>query len=125
MDITEITRLASALNALRPDWPHASLVTFITRELSGRAYRDAAVVLTWVACDPATQTPKRVLERGPWWDALAGGAGVQATPDNSTLEGRCKCGAWRVRGENHQCQRRAAPEHVAAVRQRIRQETAP
>lgn len=114
MDLTETTRLAAAINALRPDWPHASLVTFLTRDLSDRAYRDVAVALTWVACDPATQTPRRVLEAGPWWDAVAAGVGLApATPTNSTLDGRCpKCGMWTVRSESHQCAPLADPALV-------------
>lgn len=116
MDLTEITRLAAAVNALRPDWPHASLVTFISRDLSHRAYRDVAVVLSWVACDPATQTPRRVLEQGPWWDAVAAGIGLApATPTNSTLEGTCKCGLWVVRGEPHVCARVGDPHAGAAA----------
>lgn len=77
MTPTEIARLAHAINDLRPDWPIASLTTFINRQLGGRAYRDAAVALTWVAVDsrndgtPASDTPKRVLEAGPWWRAAA------------------------------------------------------
>ena len=66
----ETQRLAGAMNALRPDWPVTSLRTFITNELATRAYRDAAVALTRVACDQASKTPRRVLENGPWWAAV-------------------------------------------------------
>ena len=66
---TEAARLAAAINALRPEWPAQSLLTFIGKHLQHRAYRDAAVALTWVACDTATLTPARVLEAGPWWNA--------------------------------------------------------
>lgn len=65
----ETHRLAAAINALRPDWPLASLSTWIRTSLAERAYRDAAVALTWVACDPQSETPARVLEAGPWWRA--------------------------------------------------------
>lgn len=73
----EIQRLAHATNDLRPDWPISSLRTFIENNLSKRAYRDAAVALVWVAVDvkpdgsPASATPKRVLEAGPWWQAAS------------------------------------------------------
>jgi hypothetical protein len=63
----EAERLAQAVNAFRPDWPIKSLLTFIGRELIGRPFQDVAVALVWVATDPRTQTPKRVLEAGPWW----------------------------------------------------------
>ena len=69
IDQTQAHRLAAAVNALRPDWPAASLSTFIRKNLAERAYRDAAVALAWVATDPETQTPARVLENGPWWRA--------------------------------------------------------
>ena len=77
MNETQIARLAAMANTLRPDWPNASIYTFIARELSARAYRDVAVALAWIACDQDTKTPKRLLEAGPWWKAVAG-------PDSAT-----------------------------------------
>ncbi len=65
----ETERLAAMANSLRPDWPVKSLVTFIVNELTRRTYREAAIALAWVATDPATDTPKRMLEAGPWWNA--------------------------------------------------------
>lgn len=70
MDTAEIDRLAHAIAVLRPDWPVGSLRAFMTSNLATRPYLDAAVVMSWVACDPKTRTPKRVLESGPWWEAL-------------------------------------------------------
>jgi hypothetical protein len=72
----EAHRLAAALNQLRPDWPLASLSTWIRNNLTDRAYRDAAVALTWVACESETTSPARVLEAGPWWRATQAGAGT-------------------------------------------------
>jgi hypothetical protein len=69
IDQTQAERIAQAINALRPDWPIRSLVTFTMRNLSARAYRDAVVALAWIATDPATKTPARILEAGPWWKA--------------------------------------------------------
>ncbi|MGI8682054.1 MAG: hypothetical protein ACR2JO_07985 [Mycobacteriales bacterium] len=69
MEQTDIARLASMANGLRPDWPNASIYTFIARNLSTRAYRDVAVALAWVAADQNTDTPARILEPGPWWRA--------------------------------------------------------
>lgn len=77
MTENEIRRLAHAMNDLRPDWPISSLTTFMHRtELANWTYRDAAVALAWVAADmkldgtPASETPKRVLESGPWRKAI-------------------------------------------------------
>lgn len=67
MNTNEIARLAAAVNNLRPGWPTVSLQTFIADNLAQRTYRDAAVALAYVACDPDSRTPKRVLEAGPWW----------------------------------------------------------
>ncbi len=66
----QIARLAALGNALRPDWPVASLQTFIERNLSARAYGDVAVALAWVGSRcPETATPRLLLESGPWWKA--------------------------------------------------------
>ena len=64
-----IDRLACAVHALRPDWAATSLRTFIAVNLAGKATLDASLALVWVALDPATRTPARVLESGPWWRA--------------------------------------------------------
>lgn len=104
MTPTEITRLAGSIASLRPDWPQSSLHTFITRDLAAKPYRDAAVAMVWVASDPDTQTPRRVLENGPWWQAVADPSQRGATPDN-TAGHRCDtCTNWVVRGEEHICQ---------------------
>lgn len=84
---TEIERTAAAVNSLRPDWPIKSLVTFIEGNLAGRAYRDTTVALAWVATDPETKTPKRVLEDGPWWRAT-----VTADNTASRIVTRCAHG---------------------------------
>ena len=79
MNGNEVQRLAHSINAHRPDWMISSLRTFIERHMSAWPYRDAAVALTFVACDskpdgqPASDTPKRVLEQGPWRVAAAAG----------------------------------------------------
>lgn len=69
MNEHEIDRLASAFHVMRPDWPHASLRTFITKNLADRPRRDVAVALAWISCESNTATPARVLEAGPWWKA--------------------------------------------------------
>lgn len=69
MNADEIARLAALGSALRPDWPTASLRTFIERHLSGRAYGDTAIALAWVATKTKTTTPRLVLEPGIWWQA--------------------------------------------------------
>ena len=76
MNENEIGRIAAAVNCLRPDWPIASLKTLLGRpELVHRPRRDAAVALTWIACESDTKTPARVIEAGPWWKASAAEGG--------------------------------------------------
>lgn len=112
MNQTEITRLVAAAASLRPDWPHSSLLTFITQELAGRPYRDAAVALTWVATDPDTKTPRRVLEAGPWWQAIADPSQRGATPDLSKGHKCQSCPGWVVPGDGHTCGRVLDPDQT-------------
>ena len=72
MNHNEIQRIAAAVNMLRPEWPIPSLITFLSTDLGHRAFRDVAVAMAWIACEPETRTPKRALEAGPWWATLAG-----------------------------------------------------
>ncbi|MCL2611961.1 MAG: hypothetical protein FWD95_01875 [Nocardioidaceae bacterium] len=72
MNEIEKTRIAAAINQLRPDWPAASLRSLLDRPtISERPRRDVAVALAWVACESTSATPARVLESGPWWQAVA------------------------------------------------------
>ena len=116
----EIHRLAASLNALRPDWHVKSLITFIGGNLRTRTYREAAVALTWVATDPRTETPKRVLEAGPWWNASRAQAATVSVvvtrcgehPEHPAA--RCPACEEANRGEvDHQA-------GVAAVREALR-----
>lgn len=68
----EIDRIAHAINALRPDWPVASLRTLIERpDLRNKSRCSVVVALAWVAADSASASPGRVIEAGPWWRAAA------------------------------------------------------
>lgn len=94
---TEAERLAAAVNAMRPDWPVASVMTFLSKpEISRRPYRDVAVALAWVATDPLTQTPARLLEAGPWWRATQAqgetftAASMRCTDHPTEPAGRCQ-----------------------------------
>jgi hypothetical protein len=78
MDDHEAQRIAHAMHAARPDWPASSLLTLIRKKLIDRPRRDVFVALAWVASEPNSATPARVLEAGPWWRA----AGVEGNSTN-------------------------------------------
>lgn len=69
MNDHEAERIAAAMHAARPDWPTSSLLTLIRKNLIDRPRRDVFVALAWVASEPATSSPARVLGLGPWWKA--------------------------------------------------------
>lgn len=71
MNEREAERIAAAVHVLRPDWPTSSLLTLLRKNLMDRPRRDVLVALAWVSAEPATSTPARVLESGPWWRAAA------------------------------------------------------
>lgn len=95
MDANEIQRLAAMGAALRPDWPARSLGTFIERNLGARAYGDVAVALAWVAARTKTETPRLLLEAGPWWKAAAGDSHHTPRPPRKAEECQTHPGNWR------------------------------
>jgi hypothetical protein len=42
-------------------------MTFIETRLAERSNMDAAIAFAVICTDPATATPARLLEHGPWW----------------------------------------------------------
>ncbi len=106
----ETERLAAMANSLRPDWPVKSLVTFIVNELTRRTYREAAIALAWVATDPATDTPKRMLEAGPWWNASRAQAATV-----SVVVTRCGEHPDHPAARCPICEKRGAVAHQAGV----------
>lgn len=131
MNENEIERIAAAANALRPDWPLASLRTLLTTKLATRARRDVAVALAWVACESETKTPARVLEPGPWWTAVATeDHGGRTTPRPPRKDECCRiCGRYLDgclcdRPTTRPTQRsERTSEHVAGLRARLRPTT--
>ena len=114
---TEVERLAAMANALRPDWPIPSLATHIGAHYVGRAYRDVACALAYVATDAQTQTPARLKEQGPWWRVTEES---RATPVGRRIP--CPDHPEQPAGRCQPCKdQRATPEQIAAARQRARQ----
>lgn len=124
-----IDRIAAATHLLRPDWPKTSIATLIERDptLRARSFQDLAVALAYVATDPASTTPARVKEGGPWWRAVTGttsdhrtgappGPGIVRCPLHDWEAARCRCcrsdylatGHWPT-GTTHPDAREATP----------------
>jgi len=106
MNKTEMACLSAALNQLRPDWQLASIKRVIWDSFRDRAYRDAALVLVWVAVDPETRTPARAAQPGPWWQATRP-AGDPGAPQPDPIHSAEIC---RVCRKN-----RAGHDHMAAI----------
>lgn len=107
----ELQRLAAMANALRPDWPVRSVLTALRTRHSTRAYADLAVALAWVAADPASKTPARLDEPGPWWTAVS--------PAGTTLVGRrmeCPEHPGQRAGRCYECDKNVIPIAPKAVR---------
>lgn len=94
IDDNGLNRLAAMGAALRPDWPAASLRTFLERNLVDRTYGDVAVALAWVATRTRTETPRLLLESGAWWKA-AGTEGTSTPRPPRRDEACATCGRSR------------------------------
>jgi len=113
---SEIDRTAAAIHNLRPDWPTKSLATFIGTDMASMAYTDVTTALTIVAVDPKTQTPRRVLEAGPWWAAVqsAFGGGSHGTSVPGPSSRRCTVEGHETELARPYCRSCIADAQVAA-----------
>lgn len=124
IDPDALRHLGAVVHKIRPSWDSPGIRSALETALTAGPYPDVALVAVSSARDPSAATPAVIWHRvRNGWSATTHDEPPAKTPDNSTLEGRCrKCGFWRVRGEHHECTRRADPATVAAARDRIRQE---
>ena len=113
MNANERTRIALAINQLRPDWPLKQLDTLLASpSMCNRPRRDVAVALAWVACESESKTPYRVFEPGPWWRAVVTEAAPTGHHHPAKFHGlnegdpRNVCGVCAL--ERQDCERRAA-----------------
>lgn len=88
--INELERIAAMAHALRPDWPLASLLTHLKANHGTRTYRDLAIAMAWIATDPDTKTPARILEAGPWWEATTPKTTAAGGTRNNGICDRCR-----------------------------------
>jgi hypothetical protein len=110
MNDHEAQRIAAAMHVLRPDWPTASILTMIRKNLIDRPRRDVTVALSWIACEANSHTPARVLESGPWWIAV----GVDGTTTNrpGKVDPANRCGICSKPRDRCQRERVADDDHV-------------
>lgn len=107
MNDHEAQRIAAAMHVLRPDWPAASVLTMIRKNLIDRPRRDVTVALSWIACEANSHTPARVLESGPWWIAV--GVDGTTTPRFSKVEAEKRCSVCSESQER--CRRLWSDDH--------------
>lgn len=98
MEEIEINRLAGAMNQLRPEWPVASLRTFLRTHFAERAFRDMALAAAYVAADERTKTPELLRQTGPWWN-VGPASTDRGTPRVGPEPGEDRC---RFAGHEHE-----------------------
>jgi hypothetical protein len=92
----EATKIATAINAARPDWSIPSLMAVLgDKRCRTRAYRDLFLAFCALALDPASLKPTRIYGEGPWWEITRPVGGVSAsawiqtpTPSDCDICGR-------------------------------------
>ena len=88
----ELQIVAQVVGIVREDWVPRSVLAMLRREpsLRDRPYRWLAVAAVIVALDPASKTPKRLLEFGPWWQAAAVSTGEGTDTPGPGKEPACE-----------------------------------
>ena len=68
--VAEVQRTRQAAGQPLTRWSAAHLLTALDLAVRGRGWPadHAATALLHVAADPATRSPARLAEAGPWWD---------------------------------------------------------
>lgn len=96
LGITDMAAYVADVQALRADagapsgrWSRQPLVAALQAAVRARGWPEqtAAAALKVVAADPATRSPMRLAEAGPWWDAAASPAGADATGGSTEAVG--------------------------------------
>lgn len=64
-----VDRLTAAAHIIRNDWSKQGLRTLLSDgRIRTRSPREVLLALMWVASEPTTLKPTRILEPGPWWE---------------------------------------------------------
>ncbi|BEP13968.1 hypothetical protein acdb102_22790 [Acidothermaceae bacterium B102] len=92
LGITDMHAFVADVEALRTDagaptgrWSRPPLVAALQTAVRARGWPEntAAAALKAVAADPATRSPMRLAEAGPWWDVTP----IAMPPDGESIEG--------------------------------------
>ncbi len=69
--VAQVHQVRQAAEQPLTRWSAAHLLTVLELAVRGRGWPadQAATALLHVAADPATRSPARLAEAGPWWDA--------------------------------------------------------
>ena len=108
----EAEQVAAAVAMIRPDWLQSSLVRMLEKH-QHRPARDVMLALVWCAYDPATDSPGRINQPGPWWDvARLAGAESSRQPERYTPPTQVVAASpERIR----QIREQAAAEHARSI----------
>jgi hypothetical protein len=102
MNKQEATRIAGAINALRPDWGVSGLMTILGDDrLRSRAYEDMTRTFVALALDPQSAKPTRVFEDGPWWHATTLGRRETNTSSSIRRARHDDCGICGYPADRH------------------------
>ena len=67
---SEMTRIARAVIAIRPEWDLNDTFKLIDQRLKNHDFQSLAVAAIWVASDPLTKKFIRIESEGPWWNLI-------------------------------------------------------
>lgn len=72
MEHNQAAMIAESIAAIRPDWLKTSLTTFLKNlpaDIQARPLVETHVALLRIAYNRENDTPSKLREPGPWWDA--------------------------------------------------------
>lgn len=76
-DQKTLAKLAAVGHLWRPDWPEKSIRTYLTEHHAGDTDYELGVMAFACWTDPATTTPARLRENGPWRRAATAAASLE------------------------------------------------
>lgn len=87
---SEITRIARAVIAVRPEWKMNEVYTYLDQRMRDRGFQELLIAAVWVASDPNTRKLVRLEASGPWWLPVGQGQlGVKTRINDIPDDQRC------------------------------------